>query len=164
MRRSGKKKRSPELVLLQANFRLEVVFAGDEEGAAQPCHFGPLGCEGRIEAAHWISRQRLNNALYAHGLGPDERQVAEWDPRNAVPSCTSHHRRFDSHRGPPLIVYRHEVPELVEMFAEDWGLGGSLADRHPSISAECPVKIGQANEEERFAAEIPASERALFDD
>lgn len=73
MKRRGKKKRSPELIALQENFWLEVVLAGDSEGAAQPCWYGdniesPLQCEGRIIASHFIKRQRIGNAVWTWHL------------------------------------------------------------------------------------------------
>jgi hypothetical protein len=142
VRHHGKKKRSPELELLQANFRLEVVFAGDPEGAAQPCWYGaeidsPLNCEGRIIASHFLKSQRIGNALYALGVSAEKREEAEWDPRLAVPGCQAHDDRWDGHRMPPLVIHRHQVPVLVEAAATDWSLEEQVAHRCPAISSEC---------------------------
>lgn len=58
------KRRTPELVELQENFRLYTVY-DERRDRMRPCWFaevlGEEACEGRIEAAHWISRQRIGN-------------------------------------------------------------------------------------------------------
>lgn len=49
-------------------------------------------------------------------------ELAEWDPRNGGPGCTEHHRRFDSHATPELIVPADQLPAAVIDFIRDWGL------------------------------------------
>lgn len=93
-----------------------------------------------LEAAHWIKRQRVELAVAAYFFGTEEaangvgweiKDLAGWDPRNAVPACEKHHRRFDAHRMPTLIVPRRLVPEHVVEFANDYGLETALEDRNP---------------------------------
>jgi hypothetical protein len=159
-------KRSPELAALQEAFWLEVVLGGNPDARPLPCWFGENvpgidSCEGRIEGAHWLKRQRVARTVAAqldlpirvtsptwrrrHPETPEAELVllAEWDSRNGVPACNKHHTRFDSQRMPPLLIWRHEVPPLVEMFVADWDLEVALADRCPSISAECPLSTGR---------------------
>lgn len=135
-----KRRRTPDLAALQEQFRLQVVFAGDPDGAALPCWFADQderACDGPREAAHFIARQVIRNRLWAHGADADWTELAEWDPRNAVCSCHAHHRRFDLHLTPSLVVGRESVPEAVQEFAAEKGLELALEDRCPvSISAE----------------------------
>lgn len=116
---------------------------------------GTDDCEGEIEGAHWIKRQRVEEEV-ARMVGVSKTQIkhfdrivapelraqvesvllAAWDPRNGVPACEKHHRRFDGHRvdaANELIVWRHEVPAPVESFCLDWGLETALEDRNPTI-------------------------------
>jgi hypothetical protein len=116
-----------------------------------PCWFGENvpgidECDGELgpdyrEGAHWIKRQQVEHtvaALFfglpeftATGLGWELKDIAAWDPRNGVPACEKHHRRFDAQRMPTLIVPRHLVPEHVVEFTNDWGLETALEDRNP---------------------------------
>lgn len=116
-----------------------------------PCWFGAVvpgidGCDGPIEGAHWIKRQRVGRwvelqldipkSMLRYDEDWELVRLAEWDPRNGVPACEKHHRRFDGHRvdaANELVVWRHEVPAPVEAFAKDWGLETALEDRHPPI-------------------------------
>ena len=155
------KKRSPELIELQENFWRTIIEPYVQRlpknacwYAGSPSCFSP--CSGHLEAAHWIKRQRVRNALQALDFPPDAVQRAEWDVRNGVPMCQTHHRRFDAQQMPPLVIWRHEVPNEVEAFVEDWGLETALADRCPLISAKCQVQS------EQFADEAAVSERALY--
>ena len=131
------------------------------------CWFGTTAlagadeCEGRVEGAHWIKRQRVEKTI-AQQLGLPELVVspkwqrrwrnfpaeypdlellflAAWDPRNGVPACEKHHKRFDGHRADAtseFIVWRHEVPDHVEEFCADWGLETALEDRNPVTEKE----------------------------
>lgn len=128
---------------------------GENVPGIDRCEEGPRGIEG----AHWIKRQRVEAwvkdiARYAR-LDPGQgvvgfldwslasdglHHLAAWDPRNGVPACEKHHRRFDGHRVDAtneLVVWRHEVPAHVEAFAKDWDLETALEDRNPSIGTEC---------------------------
>lgn len=112
-------------------------------------------CSGRLERAHLISRQRVENALGALLPSPAEAQVqlarqyaegliepdwvysatdlillAAWCPRNGVIACQHHHRRLDGHGMPELVVPFATLPDHVLEFAEDWGIEGQL-DRFP---------------------------------
>lgn len=106
-------------------------------------------CEGKLEAFHFVGRQRVRNALGAllgkpTAFGPIETtawlmsnldpaeliQLAEWDPRNAGPGCEMHHRRLDAHRMPVLEVPYEALPQQVISFAEDWGLETSLEEKY----------------------------------
>jgi len=118
---------------------------GDNVPGIDSCEHGPRGIEG----AHWIKRQRVERWVKGLGDGPDlvDRlawsivapdfvELAAWDPRNGVPACEKHHRRFDGPRVDAtneLIVWRHEVPAPVESFCLDWGLETALEDRNPTI-------------------------------
>lgn len=120
---------------------------------ALPCWFGENipgidSCEGQIEGAHWIKRQRIgkhgsqigNWKTVGEGEGefcwhwdPFILWAAEWDPRNGVPACNKHHTRFDGQRMPSLVVVREHVPAAVEAFARDWGLEPELARKCPTM-------------------------------
>lgn len=116
----------------------------------QRCWFGVNvpgidSCEGRPEGAHWIKRQRVEECIVQNlyrGFGSpfnadtarDLKHLAAWDPRNGVPACEKHHRRFDAQRMPTLVVWRHEVPAHVEAFCRDWPLEGDLERRNPPIN------------------------------
>lgn len=194
MRRS--KKRPPDLIRLQEDFRLHVVYAGDLEGPPEPCWFAPFDarpCEGRIEACHFINRQRIKNALWAAmrevrfqaiGRFEGERVLDEpafpadvaawrdelidlacWDPRLAVPGCTAHHRPFDSHATPRLLIFRGEVPVPVEEAVRDWGLETALEDRCPFFDASESSHASRRVSDkpaDRLGREAVASERELF--
>jgi hypothetical protein len=91
-------------------------------------------CEGRLEICHAVNEQRVRNALYA--LLPDRDDelldLAAWDPRLAIPGCEGHHRRFDRHLTPSLVIPRHLAPASAVEWAGDWGLESQLDDRFPS--------------------------------
>lgn len=142
-------------------------FAESPEARRPRCWFGEHvpgidSCEGRIEGAHWVKRQRVEDRVRylcsemrsqaVHGREDEElvslpdfltaamdfSALAAWDPRNGVPACEKHHRRFDGHRVDAtneLVIWRHEVPGPVEAFCRDWGLELALEDRHPLIGA-----------------------------
>lgn len=175
---------------LRFAFWLDVVKAGDEYGPDLPCFLAAYDdqpCDGRIEAAHWIKRQRIEKTI-AWNLGVPEalyrgRQkiatataeqierlplvhLAAWDPRLAVPGCTRHHRRFDSQATPPLWVFREEVPWEVEDGVTDWGLETALEDRSPFFDPRVPPERDVRNvsplpEHERQRQSI-AAERKLW--
>jgi hypothetical protein len=46
-------------------------------------------------------------------------QLAAWDARNGELGCEGHHRRFDRHLTPPLIVVSTALPDHVVDFAHD---------------------------------------------
>jgi hypothetical protein len=114
---------------------------------AKPCWFsehvpGELGrCDGWIQGAHWIKRQRVES--FVRLMGPhwvdagrsmwdeDLPVLAAWDDRNGVAACEAHHARFDAHLMPPLVVPRALVPDHVVEFCNDWGLETALEDRNP---------------------------------
>lgn len=128
-----------ELRELRERFRLDVVFGGDPDSPAQSCFlaaFDARPCDGRIEAAHWINRQRIRNSLWARGLDRDLIELACWDTRLAVPACTHHHRRFDHHATPALVVPRQYVPVEVEQAAQEWGLQVALEQRSPFLPTD----------------------------
>lgn len=96
------------------------------------CYAGPHGCSGRVQAAHWISIQRLtikrrNAAIAQGGRGfyrppetdailsvPLDDLIA--DPRNGIPLCELHHLRFDQ------FGLHLQPPAEVIAFANDYGL------------------------------------------
>jgi hypothetical protein len=106
-------------------------------------------CSGRLERAHLIPGQRVENALAAllpynpvsvfdpgsiFEMNPATRRelilLAAWDPRNGIIACEGHHRRFDSHLTPALMVPRKALPGHAISFALDWGIEAQL-DRFP---------------------------------
>jgi len=129
---------------LRLAFRIDVVFGGDPTGLALPCWFAEYDdreCSEEIQACHFINRQRICNYLWQMGLSRDLIELAEWDPRLAVPGCTEHHPRWDGHLAPlpseQLRVMREEVPAEVEEGVEDWGLETPLEERCPGWP-KCP--------------------------
>jgi hypothetical protein len=136
-----------ELVEVGAGFASEWRYYG-----CWLAQFDPLeqDCGGRnfpyLERFHFISRQRVENALGAllpwwasqplrGGFRMDERNelilLAAWDPRNGGIACEAHHRRLDSHATPELVVPRSALPKHVLEFAEEWGLESQLESKFP---------------------------------
>jgi hypothetical protein len=165
-------KRSPALIQLQESFRLEVVFDGAPAGRSLPCFwaaFTERPCSGRINACHVIKRQRIGNALWGYGLDSDLIEMAEWDPRLAVPGCAGHDAMLDNHRVPVpserLMVFRHELPARVDEGAAHWGLEECLTDRCPFFDPADTSHVSRAVSNQpahRLAREAVASERELF--
>lgn len=102
-------------------------------------------CSGELEAVHLIGRQRIRNALGAvmptfAWSEPDATmtraliELAEWDPRNGVPGCTGHHRRFDSHATPELTVPGLAPPGAFRDFVCEWGLESDAERRFEGIA------------------------------
>lgn len=105
------------------------------------------GRPGVLEAAHWIKRQQVErwvrnqlrvspyDLAITAAIVDELIAIAAWDPRNAVPACEHHHRRFDGHRVPlpreQLIVPRLLVPAHVLEFSEDYGMETFIEDKHP---------------------------------
>jgi hypothetical protein len=91
-------------------------------------------CSGRLEGVHLLGRQQIRHTLrrqlatdaWAEGaIDPadvdDLVQLAEWDPRNAAAGCTGHHRRFDSHATPELLMPAEALPLQALIFITSWG-------------------------------------------
>lgn len=91
-------------------------------------------CSGRLEAFHFLGRQRVRHLLRQQFttdlLAPsaidaadldDLVELAEWDPRIGGPGCTGHHRRFDNHATPDLKITATALPSLVRAYVLDWG-------------------------------------------
>lgn len=96
-------------------------------------------CSGRVQAAHWISKQGLQIKqsqirLAIRGLQinrdvaikESHRLLADMpldgliaDPRNGVPLCSHHHDSFDRRNGQALDL---KPPEEVREFAAEYGL------------------------------------------
>lgn len=116
-------------------------------------------CGGRIEGAHWIKRQAVEEQIrrqygpYVDGLprpggrGPADWELdrddlialAAWDPRNGVPACQRHHGRFDGrlvNAAEPFVVYRPFAPVHVEEFVADCGLETRLEQKCPDLPAD----------------------------
>lgn len=136
---------------------------GENVPGIDACEYGDRGVEG----AHWIKRQRVEKTMarqlaiaeivcspsWQRRCWPPEGlhepipeffyqvelvYLAAWDPRNGVPACEKHHRRFDGHMvdaRDPLVIWRHEVPGHVEAFCRDWPFETALEDRNPAIGA-----------------------------
>lgn len=110
----------------------------DEQGMVR-CHMRNLAeCRGRLQAAHYISAQRLtikrrNAAIAAGGRGfyrPPETEAIlaatvdelTADSRNSLVLCEFHHGRFDR------LGLHILAPECVQSFARDYGLEHLLID------------------------------------
>lgn len=102
------------------------------------CYAGPEGCAGRLDAAHWISAQRLREERRKfkltgprfavgdprHKLATVSLDTLLADDRNGVPLCQdAHHPAFDGKRAKRLIL---TPPSCVIEFAEDYGLSHLL--------------------------------------
>jgi len=120
-----------------------------------PCGGRNLGVNSNLERMHLIPRQRVEEAIWAmlpyqpvNVFDPesifDPRldkwaiiHAAAWDDRNGAIGCEHHHRRFDRHSTPSLVVPRAAVPLHLSEFVFDYfGLGAWedlawLADRFP---------------------------------
>lgn len=94
--------------------------------------YGP-DCEGRVEAAHYVSAQRLREerrklALTPYRFTPEDPRhglvraslddlIA--DSRNGIPLCNEHHNAFDGKRAVRLVI---PAPQCVIDFATEYGL------------------------------------------
>jgi hypothetical protein len=107
--------------------RYATMFLGGQPACWLAIH-DPLkrSCKGKWEAAHFIGRQSIRNCPTLHGLDPELLALASWDPRNGIPACVEHHRRFDNHAdagpGSAILVPRETLDEDPEEFIADWGL------------------------------------------
>lgn len=119
--------------------------------------FDPLErpCSGDLEVFHFIGRQRVRHALgavwpdplgfYEPLLAEEMREcleLAEWDPRNAGPGCTGHHRRLDSHATPELKIPAEALPLHVLQFIADWGLESDAARRFGNVEPIIVERLG----------------------
>jgi hypothetical protein len=84
-------------------------------------------CAGRLEGIHLLGRQRVRNRLY--GVDPEIVELAEWDCRNSALGCTLHHRRFDNHATPGLLVPVYGLPKRTLEFITDYGLETDAEDK-----------------------------------
>ena len=97
------------------------------------CYVHDAHCSGRVEAAHYISAQRLREerrklklAPYRftpddprHGLVRASLDDLIADSRNGIPLCNEHHNAFDGKRHRRLSIY---APQCVIDFATEYGL------------------------------------------
>jgi hypothetical protein len=104
----------------------------------QACWLAPLDplekpCGGgwKWEAFHFIGRQAIRKSPTLWGVDPELLILAEWDPRNGGPGCVDHHRRFDSHATPELVVCHETLPPDVQDFIADWGLEPEAERKFP---------------------------------
>lgn len=93
--------------------------------------FGRGDCRGPLQKAHLIAKQTLRREVIGHpkpkrGWTADEFALL-WDERVWVLACELHHGRFDGHR---LVVPREALPEPLEAFAVEIGLGHWLDRRY----------------------------------
>jgi hypothetical protein len=87
----------------------------------EPC---PLCVDGVVDGAYPCSGCQ-NGTFRAPLLRVEVNGLillAAWDPRNAEIGCEGHHRRYDSHATPRLLLDYHQVPDRVIEFALDYGL------------------------------------------
>ena len=84
-------------------------------------------CSGRLERVHLLSKQTIRREVWqsrkwkASGLQPDTFFDLVWDRRVWVPGCSGHHYLLDQSK--KLTVPRESLPDGVEAYAEQWGLG-----------------------------------------
>ena len=92
-------------------------------------------CKGRVQAAHWISKQglRIKQSQVRIRVGIDRFPEREGllrliempldgliaDPRNGIPLCDHHHASFDRRNGQALDL---TPPQEVREFAAEYGL------------------------------------------
>lgn len=80
------------------------------------CFFAARGdCEGRLDRAHLIPKQRMR-------IRNMDKDIL-WDPRCWVPMCRKHHTAFDHHF---INLRRKDLPIGVEQFAAEHKLEWSL--------------------------------------
>jgi hypothetical protein len=105
-------------------------------------------CTGRLERFHFLRRGTVEDTIRACLLGvtfdPDDpfdlvpmadlAMLAGWDPRNADVACEGHHRRFDDHLGPALIVPVLALPIRAIDYVFDYGLETQAEDRFPGFN------------------------------
>lgn len=80
---------------------------------------GPASC--------WL-RQFSDDAKDS-GLLPRTLHDLQWDDRVWVPGCERHHFHLDEQFR--LVIPRDRLPEGVELFAGEWGLGWLLDRLYP---------------------------------
>lgn len=110
------------------------------------CYARPDGCGGVLQAAHWISKQRLKQErskvnVSRHRFEGDPRlrlldATADdlvSDGRNGVVLCFEHHNAFDGKRSYELHL---TPPSHVLAFAQDYGLEHLLIDRPAEADPE----------------------------
>lgn len=88
-------------------------------------------CDGPIDRAHWIPKQRIRRE-FRH-LAAETLKELVWHPAVWSPMCRRHHGDFDSGK---LKVAREQLPVPVERYAEVFGLAWSLDASygpHPEI-------------------------------
>jgi hypothetical protein len=93
--------------------------------------FGDGPCDGPMDRAHLVPRQRIRRQL--HGQDPELVQRVIWHPSCWVWACRRHHGDFDNKR---FAVPREALPECVEVFAAELGMLWSLEvdfDRQPGV-------------------------------
>lgn len=90
-------------------------------------------CCGRWEAFHFFGRQEVRNSPALYGLEREFVELIEWDCRNVGLGCEGHHRRFDLHSTPALVLPRIALPEDTLEYIDDYGLE-NLAERRFSPS------------------------------
>jgi hypothetical protein len=98
------------------------------------CWFAGRGagpCEGKLDKAHWIPKQRIKRE-FKHA---DQEQLDElvWHPAVWSPMCRKHHSAFDAKM---LRIRREDVPLQAERWAEMFGMTWSLDvdyGLHPEI-------------------------------
>ena len=115
-----------------------------KQGTLMPCWLAQFDeherpCSGQVEAIHLIGRQRVRNVLVPLFVGVDRADVedlvelAEWDHRNAMTGCTTHHRPFDSHSTPGLTVPGLALPARFLEFAEERALESDAERKFPGL-------------------------------
>jgi hypothetical protein len=87
--------------------------------------FSDKPCEGRMDAAHLLSKQWLKKATYPL-------EVSIWDGRFWLPACRYHHAQFDNYR---LKVPRESIPAPLESLCEELGLTWALDRRYGTLEA-----------------------------
>lgn len=84
------------------------------------CWFRQLGdCDGRIQRAHLIPKQRLKRA----GVRADD---DVWDQRVVVPACARHHTLFDMKF---IHLEETDYPETLQQYAGEHGFAWQDAER-----------------------------------
>lgn len=102
--------------------------------------FSARPCEGRLERAHLIPQQTIRRELRLarprrKGGRAEQRYAWRviWDERIWVPACQAHHHALDQSR--KLRISRSDLPQTVEDYAEEHGLGWWLARAYGPLRA-----------------------------
>lgn len=80
---------------------------------------GYTGCDGMLDAAHMIPKQRLKALFKTRGMPASKLAAAVWDPRVTVPICRRHHGLLD---GKTIRLAAGQYPRKMHEYAAEYAL------------------------------------------